>query len=233
MKSDAIIVGGGAAGLLCAGYAAGRGRSVTVLEKMERPGRKLLITGKGRCNVCNNCTQEEFLAAVRTNSRFLYSAYSAFSAQDVMALFEGLGVPLKTERGNRVFPRSDKSVDIVDALVRFAKENGARFETGSCAELLTGDGRVSGLRTEDGREYRGESVVLATGGASYPRTGSTGDGYELARRAGHTIVPTRPSLIPVVAREGWCRDAMGLSLKNVTLRVIRNSKTKPVFEELG
>lgn len=227
-----LIIGGGAAGLLCAGYAARRGLNVTVMEKMDRPARKLLITGKGRCNVCNNCTQDEFMAAVRTNSRFLYSAYSAFSAQDVMALFGELGVPLKTERGNRVFPKSDRSVDIVDALVHFARESGARIEGGRCQRLLIEDGRVTGVVTAEGKSLLADTVVLATGGVSYPLTGATGDGYDLARQAGHTVIPPRPSLIPIITAERWPRDAMGLSLKNVTLRVY-GRKPKPVYEELG
>lgn len=232
MKSDVIVVGGGAAGLLCAAFAAERGRRVTVLEHMDRPARKLMITGKGRCNLTNNCSQDDFIGAVKTNGRFLYSAYSAFSAQDVMELFqERLGVPLKTERGSRVYPQSDKSVDIVDALVGFAKDNGAVLRQAKAARLLLEDSRVVGVADQDGREYRADSVVLATGGVSYPLTGSTGDGYALAKQAGHTIVPLRPSLIPVVSREQWCRELMGLSLKNVTLRAEKQGKA--VFEGLG
>lgn len=230
---DVVIVGGGAAGLLCAGYAAGRGRKVIILEKMDRPARKLLITGKGRCNLTNNCTRDDFIAAVRTNSRFLYSAYSAFSAQDTMTLFESLGVPLKTERGNRVFPQSDRSADIVDALVRFAESSGAVVHQQQVERLLLEQGGVCGLECTGGVQYRAESVVLATGGQSYPKTGSTGDGYLLAQQAGHRVEPPRPSLIPIVTQETWCGELMGLSLRNVTLRVRKQGKNKPVYQELG
>jgi predicted Rossmann fold flavoprotein len=206
---------------------------VLVLEKMERPAKKLLITGKGRCNVCNNCTRDEFLAAVHANPRFLYSAYSAFGAGEVMSFFEELGVRLKTERGGRVFPASDRASDIADALLRFANRAGVKTATGRCSELVIQDGAIQGVITESGEEYAVESVLLATGGLSYPRTGSTGDGYALAEAAGHKIVPVQPSLIPVVTVEGWCKDAMGLSLKNVTLRVWKEGAKAPVYEELG
>lgn len=232
MGTDVIVAGAGAAGLLCAAEAARRGRRVLLLEKMERPGRKLLITGKGRCNLTNNCSRDGFLAAVRTNSRFLYSAYSAFSAQDTMALWEALGVPLKTERGGRVFPVSDRSADVVDALVRHARESGARLEQGKVTGLLLTEAGVAGVRTDRG-DIPARSVVVATGGLSYPRTGSTGDGYRLAAQAGHTVVPRRPSLIPVETEESWCRDLMGLSLKNCILTVRRAGAKKPVFSELG
>jgi len=206
---------------------------VVLLEKMERPGRKLMITGKGRCNLTNNCSVDAFLAAVRKNSKFLYSAASAFTPQDTMALLEGLGVPLKTERGGRVFPVSDRSVDIVDALVRFARESGASVAHGRAARLLMEENRVLGVATQDGRELPAEHVLIATGGKSYPLTGSTGDGYGLARQAGHTVTELRPSLIPVVTEEEWCREAMGLSLKNVRLRLYRQDKPKALFDEMG
>jgi len=206
---------------------------VVLLEKMERPGRKLMITGKGRCNLTNNCSVDAFLAAVRKNSKFLYSAASAFTPQDTMALLEGLGVPLKTERGGRVFPVSDRSVDIVDALVRFARESGASVAHGRAARLLMEENRVLGVVTQDGRELPAEHVLIATGGKSYPLTGSTGDGYRLAEQAGHTVMPLRPSLIPIVTAEDWCRETMGLSLKNARLKVFQSGKKKPVFDELG
>jgi len=231
-KTDLLIIGGGAAGLVAAGYAARRGLDVILLEKMERPGRKLMITGKGRCNLTNNCDRESFLAAVRRGSKFLYSASSAFSPQDVMALVEGLGVPLKTERGGRVFPVSDRSVDVVDALHSFAGSR-ARIMRTTADALFLDEGRMAGVATLDGRRLKADNVLVATGGKSYPLTGSTGDGYRLAESAGHTITPLRPSLIPIVTRESWCREAMGLSLKNVRLKVWRTGKKKPVFDELG
>lgn len=232
--TDVIIVGGGAAGLLCAGVAARRGRRVLVLEKKERCARKLMITGKGRCNVTNNCGLEELIGHTVTNGRFLYSAFSAFMPQDLMTLLRGLGVPLKTERGGRVFPESDKSADIVDALVKYARSADVKILTGeSASELIIKDKKIKGLKTAAGSEYYAESVVISTGGMSYPLTGSTGDGYLLAKQAGHEIIPTRPSLIPVVARESFCGDLMGLTLKNCKLKLMKKGNKKPVYEELG
>ena len=230
---DALIVGAGAAGLLCAGAAAGRGLSVLLVDKNDRPGRKLRITGKGRCNVTNNCDNDAFLRAVRRNPRFLYSAINGFSTADTMALFEELGVPLKTERGNRVFPVSDRAGDIVDALCRYVKRSGAAFHKKEAEGLLLDEGRVKGVICKDGTPLFARRVVIATGGLSYPGTGSTGDGYRLAEQAGHTIVPPVPSLVPIVTVEDYCREMMGLALKNVTLTVWKAGKKKPVFSELG
>lgn len=233
-QTDVIVVGGGAAGLVCAGFAAKRGRNVLLLEKMERCARKLMITGKGRCNLTNACGRDELIAAVKTNPRFMYSAFSAFSPNDVMKLVENLGVPLKIERGNRVFPASDRAVDVVDALVKFAKSSGAGIETNAkCEALLIENGKIAGAKISGGNEVYAQSVVIATGGKSYPLTGSTGDGYMLAEQAGHTIIETRPSLISIVTEEDFCRDLMGLSLKNCTLTLKRRSGGKPVFEGLG
>ena len=226
---DAVIIGGGAAGLLCAGFAARRGMRVAVLEKNDRPARKVRITGKGRCNVTNNCDNNDFIRAVRGNGRFLYSAIAAFSTADTMAFFEGLGVPLKTERGNRVFPVSDQATDIVDALVGFAKDGGAKIFTGQAAkEVLAENGQVTGVLLESGEAIPCARAVIATGGKSYPLTGSTGDGYRMAQLLGHTIAPIKPSLIPIVAKEGYCAAMMGLSLRNVTLKVLDSGKKKPV-----
>lgn len=233
-RTDAVIVGAGASGLVCAGFAANRGRRVVLLEKMERPARKLMITGKGRCNLTNNCTRDELIAAVKTNGRFLYGAFSAFSPVDIMELTESLGVKLKTERGNRVFPVSDKAVDVVDALVKFAKQNGAEILTQtSCKSLVIKDGRVAGVKTTADTEIAAESVVIATGGLSYPLTGSTGDGYHLAEQAEHTIIGTRPSLVPLELEEHFCSELMGLSLRNCKLTLKRQSGEKPVFDEIG
>ncbi len=231
--TDLLIVGGGAAGLLCGGFAARQGLAVTILEKMERPGRKLLITGKGRCNLTNNCTQEEFLAAVRTNPKFLYSAAHAFPPQKTMELFTQLDVPLKTERGGRVFPVSDRSMDIVDAMVSYCRSGGVKLVHGQAVKLLIQEGQVTGVVDADHNHHHAKKVVLATGGKSYPLTGSTGDGYYLASQAGHTIIPPRASLIPIETQQNWCREVMGLSLKNVTLTVTRQGKKKPVYQELG
>lgn len=224
-----VVVGAGAAGMMAAGFASKQHR-VTLIEQNARPGRKLMITGKGRCNVTNHCELDEFLANVPVNQRFLYSALSQFSPADTMAFFEGLGVALKTERGRRVFPVSDKAVEIVDALARFSAP--AERCTGRVQELLLCDGAVIGVRLENGREIKADAVILCTGGASYPATGSTGDGYRLAEQAGHSIVPPKASLVPMVTEEEWPSRVMGLSLRNVTLTVMER-KGKTVFSELG
>ncbi len=235
---DTLIIGAGAAGLMAGIQAARRGRRVLILEKMDRPGRKLLITGKGRCNVTNCCTVEEFMGNVLTNRRFLYSCLNALNPYEVMGFFEECGIPLKVERGERVFPVSDHASDIVDALVQQAKDSGCRI-TQACAHSLLleadekGRSRICGVVTEDGQEIRSDAVIVATGGKSYPMTGSTGDGYRLARQAGHRVTPLRPSLIPIVCEEKLCRDMMGLSLKNVTLTVVDTASGKEVFSELG
>ena len=231
-----VIIGGGAAGLVAAYFAAQKysGKAeICIVEKNCRPARKLMITGKGRCNVTNNCTKDTLIANVPRNGKFLFSAFSAFSAQDTMALFEALGVPLKTERGNRVFPCSDKAVDIVDALVNAVKKNGVKIINGTVSDILTGGGTVSGAALEDGKIISADSVILATGGMSYPATGSAGDGYDMAERLGHTVTELKPSLVPLTVHEGFCTRLAGLSLKNVTLSVFENGKKKPVFSELG
>ena len=233
MKKKIAVIGGGAAGLMAAFAAAKNGNDVTVFEKNSRPARKVMITGKGRCNVTNNCDLDGLLANIPKNPRFLYSAFSAFSVADTMEFFEKSGVPLKTERGNRVFPVSDKSADIADALLKFALKSGAKIEKGRVCEIITGGGCVGGVKTEDGRFFSADSVIIATGGMSYSSTGSSGDGYALAESAGHTIVPPRASLVPIVVHEGWCSRAQGLSLKNVKLSLMVEGKAKPAYSELG
>lgn len=232
-KYDVVVVGAGAAGAMAAGIAAGRGLSTAVTERNQRIGRKVMITGKGRCNVTNNCENTAFINAVKVNGKFLYSAINRFSARDTMAFFERLGVPLKTERGSRVFPVSDQSVDIVDALAKHLRQNGAKLVEGRCTALLLENGAVSGVRLETGGTLRAASVIVATGGLSYPVTGSTGDGYTLAKMAGHHIVKPSPSLIPIVTNEPWCKELMGLSLKNVTLTLTDTAKNKSLYHELG
>lgn len=226
-----VIVGAGAAGTIAAGFALRRGLDVTLVERGDRPCRKVLITGKGRCNVTNNCGVPEFLANVTRNARFLYSAASGFGPADTMALFESLGVPLKTERGRRVFPVSDRAADIAAALVSFTQ--GCRLVTGRVSSLDLREGAVRDVALEDGRRLPCEAAVVCTGGKSYPLTGSTGDGYALAESAGHTVVLPAASLVPVETRETWCRELMGLSLRNVTLRAVDTESGKTVFEELG
>ena len=230
-KFDFIVVGAGAAGLIAAGQAASRGARVLMLDKNARAGRKIMITGKGRCNVTNNCTRDRLIESVRRNPRFLYSAFDAFSPQDVMQFFENRGVPLKTERGARVFPQSDKAVDIVDALVGFAKAHGVVFRQNRVTALHCKNGRVTGVETADGARYDAYAVLLATGGKSYPLTGSTGDGYSLAESAGHTVMPPVPSLTAIVTADKWCAELMGLSLKNVTLTVKKGKRS--AVSEIG
>ena len=229
--TDLLIVGGGAAGMMAAIQAAALGKKVLLLERNSRLGRKLLITGQGRCNVTNNCDLDTLMANIPRNPRFLYSAFHSFGPADTMEFFESRGLPLKTERGNRVFPVSDRAADVAAVLEKGLRDPNVTVRTGRAVELLLEDGRVLGGRCEDGTEYRAGAVLLATGGKSYPLTGSTGDGYALAEQAGHRIVPLAPSLIPVVTAEKDPREMQGLSLKNVTLTVTRNGK--PVFSELG
>ena len=231
-----VIVGGGAAGLLAAYSAAlkyGKSAAITVIEKNERPARKLMITGKGRCNVTNNCGVDTLIANVPKNGKFLFSAFSGFDSGDTMRLFESLGVPLKTERGNRVFPVSDKALDIVDALVGAVKKSGVKLVRGAAVKIIASDGAVIGVKTEDGDIYPADSVILATGGMSYPLTGSTGDGYKMAAALSHTVTELKPSLVPLTVHEGFCSRLAGLTLKNVTLSVFEEGKKKPVFSELG
>ena len=229
-----IVIGGGAAGLLAAGTAARRGNDVLVLERNDRPARKLMITGKGRCNVTNNCTLvSDLVANVPTNGRFLFSAFMRFMPNDVMELFESEGVELKIERGNRVFPVSDKAVDIVDALVRWSVKGGAKIEKGRVSALSIADGRVNGVQTEDGETYTCDRVIVATGGVSYPLTGSTGDGYTLAKQVGHTIMDPQPALVPLVCHEGFCADLQGLTLKNIEMFVRDNESFKEVYHDFG
>ena len=213
-QHEILVVGGGAAGMMAAITAARLGGDVCLIERNPKVGRKLYITGKGRCNVTNHCAVPEVLAAVPRNGRFLYSAMSRTTPEDVEQFFQHLGVPLKVERGNRVFPASDRAADIIDALF-----------------LEVRDGAVTGVRVNGG-VLPGQAVILATGGASYPATGSTGDGYRFAAQAGHTVVPPRPSLVPLESDDPVCGQMQGLSLKNVLLTV-KNQKGKIVYQEQG
>ena len=231
-----VIIGGGAAGLAAAISASEKYKNqaeVTLIEKNERPARKVMITGKGRCNVTNNCNVDTLIANVPKNGKFLYSAFSGFTPKDVISFFETAGVPLKTERGNRVFPVSDKAVDIVDSLVKTAKSGGTRFESAVAEEILTENGSVVGVKLTDGRVISADCVILATGGMSYPLTGSTGDGYKMAQKLGHTVTELKPSLVPLCIHEGFCTKIAGLSLKNVTLSIFETGKKKPLFSEMG
>ena len=232
-----VIIGGGPAGLKAALSADFKyrdiKRQITIIEKNERPGRKLMITGKGRCNVTNNCDLDTLIANTPKNGRFLYSAFSNFLPQDTMSFFETMGVPLKTERGNRVFPQSDKAVHIVDALVKGLRPRGIKQLHATAKSIKTENGAVCGVELENGEIIEADSVVLATGGVSYPVTGSTGDGYRMAEELGHTITELKPSLVPLCCHEGFCSKLSGLSLRNVTLSVFEGDKKKPIFKEMG
>ncbi len=233
MGLKVAVIGGGAAGLMAAYAAATNGNDVTVFEKNTRPARKIMITGKGRCNVTNNCDRDTFLNNVISGKKFLYSAYNAFSSEDTMNFFEERRVPLKTERGSRVFPVSDKAVDIVDALVSAARKAGAKIENERIADILTENGKVCGLVTENGKKKDFDKVILATGGKTYPVTGSDGDGYKMAEKLGHTVTALRPALVPIMIRENFCTRLCGLSLKNVTLTVYKEGVKKPIYSDLG
>lgn len=226
------VIGGGAAGMMAAATAAEYGASVTLYERNDRFGKKLRITGKGRCNVTNDCTMEEFLSNVPRNPRFLYAALSAFSTEDTKAHFEALGVPLKTERGRRVFPVSDRAADIVAAMERYCRDLGVEMVNRRISGLVMEEGRVTGVKW-GGQTEPYDAVIVCTGGRSYPLTGSDGDGYRFAEQAGHTIVPLRPSLVPIVCAGNICSRMQGLSLKNVTLRMVDVKSGKTVYEEFG
>lgn len=233
MKTDldpcrVAVIGGGAAGMMAAGRAAECGADVILFEKNRSLGKKLAITGKGRCNVTNNCDRDAFMAALPVNGRFLFSAYHSFTPQDTMDFFESLGVALKTERGNRVFPVSDKAHDIVRALEKYTAPCRTVWE--AATDILTENGAVCGVRTAEGI-YPCDAVILATGGLSYPLTGSTGDGYRMAKKLGHTVTELRPSLVPMETEEAWCRQLQGLSLRNVSVRLWDGSKC--LYEDFG
>ena len=241
---DVIVIGGGAAGMFGSAAAADRGSRVLLLERNERVGRKLSITGKGRCNLTNDCSVGEVLENIPTGGRFLFSALNGFSPSDTIRFFRSIGVPLKTERGNRVFPQSDKAADIVDALSSYAANSGVTQRRCRVRGLTMENGRITGVSTPEGN-ITCASVILATGGLSYPDTGSTGDGYVMAKSCGHTVTALRGSLVPLVAKADICERAQsladkahacakmqGLTLKNVRL-CVRDGAKKPVFEDFG
>lgn len=230
--SKILIIGGGAAGMMASIWAARNGNEVHVFEKNEKTGKKLYITGKGRCNLTNACDMDTLFASVCTNEKFLYSAFYGFTNQDVMGFFEEAGVKLKTERGNRVFPMSDRSADILDALRRQMKKSGVRVHLNTeVSDILTEEGQAFGIRMADGQTIRGDAVFVATGGLSYASTGSTGDGYRFAEKLGHKVNSCQPSLVPFHIREAFVKELQGLSLKNVEIR-IRNGK-KELYREFG
>ena len=235
MENNVVIIGGGAAGMMAAITAARSGHKVHVLEKNEKLGKKLFITGKGRCNVTNDCDVETLLKNVVTNSKFLYSAFYSFNSQDMMAFLQELGLPLKTERGNRVFPASDKSSDVIRVLERQMKQLGVCIHLKSTAKrIVIRDGHVAAVEYdhENQKELLPASrVIVATGGLSYKSTGSDGDGYAFAKDAGHTVTKLMPSLVPLNIREDWCKSLQGLSLKNVRAEFYQGKKK--LYEDFG
>lgn len=225
-----IVIGGGAAGLMAAGFAAQNGAKVTVFEKMHRVGRKIMITGKGRCNLANECDIETFMQNVPVNNKFLYSAIYNFTPYDIIDFFNNLGLQTKTERGNRVYPISEKAVDVVDTMRNFALDNGAKIVNKEVKSLLIENGVLKGIKADT--DYYADSVIVATGGASYPLTGSTGDGYKFAKSVGHTVIPIKPSLVPLESDDKFCKDMQGLSLRNVALTV-KNEDGKEIYKDFG
>ena len=231
MRYDGIIIGGGPAGMFAAITAAQLGEKVLLLEANDRLGKKLLITGKGRCNVTNHCSAEEVLRNVPRNGRFLYSAMNAFDPEKIIRFFEENGCPLKTERGNRVFPVSDKSASVLDCLTRLMKRYGVTVQTARARHILTEENAVAGVRT-DKEDICSDWVILATGGVSYPATGSTGDGYAMAEELGHAIIPPEGSLVPLETAGNDCQSMQGLSLRNVAVKLI-NEKQKVLYKDFG
>lgn len=230
--SRVVVVGGGAAGMIAAVAAAERGHKVTLLEQNEKLGKKIFITGKGRCNLTNASDMEQIFENIVTNPKFLYSALYGFDNRACMTFFEENGLRLKTERGNRVFPFSDHSSDVIKTLEKKLRRSGVeiRFHT-KVDKLIVEESRIAGVRDESGETYAADSVILATGGVSYPSTGSTGDGHRMAEETGHRVTTCYPALVPLRIREHWCRDLMGLALKNVTVTV-KNGK-KVLYEGFG
>ena len=231
MIYDCIVIGGGPAGMFAAITAAQQGSKVLLLERNDRLGKKLLITGKGRCNVTNDCSAQEILQNTPRNGRFLYSAMTAFPPEKVKSFFEDRGCALKTERGNRVFPVTDKAQSILDCLQTQLRRSGVTVKTARVKSITTLDGAVSGVRTQDGF-FEARKVILATGGASYPTTGSTGDGYAMAQNLGHTIVPVEGSLVPLETAGTDCQDMQGLSLRNCAVKLL-NAKGKVLYKDFG
>lgn len=231
--SSLVITGGGAAGLMAAVAAGEAGlKDIILIEKNSRPARKIMITGKGRCNLTNNCDEATLIKNTIHNGKFMYSAFSAFNSYDTMNFFENAGVPLKTERGNRVFPQSDKAVSITDALVNAAKKY-AKIINDKAVKVKVDGNKVKSVLCESGREFSAAAVIVATGGNYYSLTGSTGDGYKIARATGHMVTDLTPSLIGLTCFEGFCERLAGLTLKNVSLSLFEDGRKKAVYKETG
>ena len=233
MKKKVIVVGAGAAGLMAAGRAAEKGHEVHLYEKNNRIGKKILITGKGRCNVTNDSDVEGLLDNIPGNPYFMYSAFYQLDSFGLQEFFRNLGLELKVERGKRVFPVSDRSLDVVLALEKYVKQNKVKLHLESPVDsILIEDGKAAGIRLKNGKEEKADGVIICTGGLSYPGTGSTGDGYRFAKAAGHHVTKLYPSLVPLKTAENWCHELMGLSLKNIEITV-KNNKGKKVYTDFG
>lgn len=233
MSRRVIVIGAGAAGMMAAGRAAERGLKTILIDRNKKPGRKLAITGKGRCNITNSADIQSIIDNTPGNGNFLYSALYNFSNEDIINFFNRNGVPTKIERGGRVFPLSDRAEDVVECLFAYVNKNNAEvmFNT-RVKKINVSDGQVTGITTESGRQIECSSVVLATGGCSYPGTGSTGDGYEMAKEVGHSITQLKPSLIPLIVKEEWVKELQGLTLKNVKI-TLYNKRKKKIYDDFG
>lgn len=233
MNKTVVVIGAGAAGLIAAGKAAETGKEVILLDKNDRIGKKILISGKGRCNITNNTDIEGLIENTPGNGNFLYSAFYTFSNTDIIDFFEGLDLKTKVERGGRVFPISDRAKDVADALYKYITKHNVKLMLKSEADrIVIENGRVKGVLLRNGRKIDCDSVIIATGGASYPGTGSTGDGFKFAKEAGHKVVDLKPSLVPLIAEEKWVRDLQGLSLKNVEITLL-DKKNKKIYNDFG
>ena len=229
-KYDVIVIGGGPAGMMAAGTAANNGKRVLLIEKNDMFGRKLRITGKGRCNITNTADDETFFDNLPKNSKFMFSSYYNFNNYAVIDFFNMLGVETVEERGGRVFPKSEKAIDVVNAMIKFIKDAKVSAKKDKATKILTKDNTVFGVKCESG-EYFSDNVIIATGGRSYPLTGSTGDGYRFAKELGHTVTEIRPSLVPVETKDSWCRELQGLSLRNISIKLVKDSKE--IFSDFG
>ncbi|MBC7320319.1 NAD(P)/FAD-dependent oxidoreductase [bacterium] len=232
MPRRVVVIGGGPSGMMAGGTAGSRGLDVLLIEKNNTLGKKLLLTGKGRCNFTNDTSLQGLIDNIPVNGRFLYSAFSKFSNKDLVKFFNNLGIKTKVERGGRVFPESDRARDILNALERYLRDNNVKIIRGEVKKILKDNSRVLGVALSDGRFIPSDSVIIATGGLSYPKTGSTGDGYRFAEELGHSIAPLKPSLVPLEVEESWVSKLQGLTLKNVSIRVI-NQSDREVYSDLG
>ncbi len=229
-KYDVIVIGGGPAGMMAAGTASEKGKKVLLLEKNDMLGRKLRITGKGRCNITNTADDETFFDNLPKNSKFMFSSYYNFNNYCVIDFFNSLGVETVEERGGRVFPKSEKAIDVVNAMIKFIKNAKVSAKKDKALKIIAEDGQVKGVKCAQG-EYFADKVIVATGGKSYPLTGSTGDGYNFAKELGHKVTKIRPSLVPVEAKEGFCKELQGLSLRNIKISLLKENKE--VFSDFG